>query len=396
MNRTKKLIWLMAGAATAVLFATCAPIDSSRKEGKAESGVETSDGKQAVTLHAPRPEEIKAPHESVPAPRDPLQQRIELAIDQVRQRDLLISHGFWTVFHGIVGLGPSVTLLNPETGQRLNALDYICGGGEVRGMNLFPTRDGLDVQTGPQFVGQGHQDQFIAELAQWGMPADRKFNVLGKEYTYMDFARHTKARSRLTTNQELSWAIIVLGQYFGTDITWKNRFGERLRFEDVVRYEIKQPINGAACGGTHRLFGLTWVYYLHLRKGGKTTGVWKDLVEHTARYQKLARKFQNADGSFSTNFFRSRGNAADKQLRMNTTGHILEWLALSLPDAELKKPWMQESANALAQMFLDIQGAAMEGGTLYHAVHGLIMYYARVYGTEALGPNKPYIPLPPR
>ena len=40
-------------------------------------------------------------------------------------------------------------------------------------------------------------------------------------------------------------------------------------------------------------------------------------------------------------------------------------------------------------MFLDIQNAPMEGGTLYHAVHGLLLYYARVYGPEKLGPLAP-------
>jgi hypothetical protein len=78
------------------------------------------------------------------------------------------------------------------------------------------------------------------------------------------------------------------------------------------------------------------------------------------------------------------------QLRMNTSGHIFEWLALSLTDAELKEQWMQDAANALTMMFFDIQGSAMESGTLYHAVHGLLIYYARVYGPEKLGPQNPF------
>ena len=64
---------------------------------------------------------------------------------------------------------------------------------------------------------------------------------------------------------------------------------------------------------------------------------------------------QNPDGSFSTDFFRESGNAADKQLRINSTGHTLEWLALALPDAELKEQWVQDAANALAMTILDLQ-----------------------------------------
>ncbi len=80
---------------------------------------------------------------------------------------------------------------------------------------------------------------------------------------------------------------------------------------------------------------------------------------------------------------------------MNTTGHILEWLALSLSDQELKSAWVEQAVNALTQMFLDIQGSAMESGTLYHATHGLLIYYSRVYDGRALGPQQPHVPRPP-
>src|SRR5262249_19189859 len=164
-----------------------------------------------------------------------LELRIEQAIEQVRHRDLLTTHGFWTIFHGLLGLGPTLTLKVPDTGWKVGALEFVCQGAPVRGMRFIPTRDGLDVESGETFVSQGHQDQFIAELAQWNMPPDRKFIVNGKDYTYMDFARHTKARASLKSKQELSWAILVIGQYFGTDSTWTNNVGEKLHFEDLMR-----------------------------------------------------------------------------------------------------------------------------------------------------------------
>src|ERR1700738_3802014 len=52
-------------------------------------------------------------------------ERIDAALEHVRQRDLLTTHGFWTVFHGILGQGLSTTLTNPETNERVNAIDYI-------------------------------------------------------------------------------------------------------------------------------------------------------------------------------------------------------------------------------------------------------------------------------
>jgi hypothetical protein len=337
----------------------------------------------------------------LPAPKpaavnSSLSHRIEAALKNVRERDLLTTNSFWTIFHGILGSGPEATLIDPLTRQRVNAIDYICQGGEVRGLSFLPTADGLDVQTGPVFVGQGHQDQFIAEMAQWGMPIDRKFRVLGKDYTFGDFVHHAQMRTRVTAQQELSWAILIIAQYLGTDAVWTNRAGEKLRFEDVVRYELQQPIEDAACGGTHRLFGLTWAYHLHRQHGGEKTGIWSDVAEKIEQFKKIARKYQNGDGSFSTRYLAGPGNVQDPQLRIGSTGHVLEWLALALSDDELRQPWVQDAASALSLMILDNSGRPVEGGALYHAAHGLHIYHARLFGLSSVTPRSLMMPPEPR
>lgn len=327
---------------------------------------------------------------TVELPKTPavLKRRIEAAIENVRLRDLSTDSAFWTVFHGILGLGPGLTLKTP-TGIKVNALDYVFGGdfrhGEIRGMRFIPTRNGVDVQTGPVFDGQGHQDQFIAEVAQWGVPVDRKVVVLGRDYTIRDFLGETKAHSRVNSNQELSWAIVVVAQYdtAGTRAEWTNAFGEKLKYADLIRYELDQNIEEAACGGTHRLFGLTWALHHHLRTGGKREGVWKEIADKNDRYRDQARKQQNSDGSFSSNYFRGPSRSENVKERLGAAGHILEWLAISLKDSELREQWMQDAANAVAMMFLEIQAQPMESGALYHAIHGLIIYHHRVFGKPA-------------
>lgn len=383
----KYLFWAGLAVALGVLFAACAPVGQPQPTATAPAHPETP---------------LDPSTEELPPPQSPLaagpKVRIEAAIENVRRRDLLLSNGFWTVFHGILGLGPSLKLRHPETNERVVAIDHIWSGGEMRGLIFIPTKHGLDVQSTGDGVGQGHQDQFVAEMGQWGMPADRKVVVFGKEYTFLDFARHSQMRASTspTRGQELSWAVIIVGQYLGQDLTWTNMFGEKLHYEDMIRYELDASVEKAACGGTHRLFGLTWSYHLHRLKGGKAEGVWKEVVEKTARYRDLAKKYQNADGALSTNFFSGPGNNADKTQRINSTGHMLEWLALALSDDELKEPWVQETANALALLILDMEGSPIAGGTIYHATHGLLLYYSRVYGDkEFLGANAPLIPLPP-
>jgi hypothetical protein len=379
----RSAVYLGTCATAALIGLGCAPV----------GGPLEPEPSAAPTAAAPAPAPLPPPR--LTEANAGLKERLQAAIRNVRQRDLLVSNSFWTIFHGILGVGSDATLLDPDSGLRVNAIDYIRRGGSIRGLKFLPTPTGLDVRTGPQFVGQGHQDQFVAEMAQWGMPLDATFQVDGKQYTFADFIRHAKARASVSSDQELSWAVLILGQYVGTDIRWTNGNGEELKFEDLVRYELNQPIDTAACGGTHRLFGLSWVYHLHLQKGGATTGVWKDVADNVKHYQQLARKYQNPDGSLSTSYLNGPGDARDMQARIGTTGHVLEWLALSLSDEELRSPWVQQATSALSVMILDSQGSPVEGGSLYHAAHGLQIYHDRVFGPVEAGHPRPLIPRPP-
>jgi hypothetical protein len=394
--KSKYWIILVAGA-TAVLAVSCAPVDSLPPEEPQEEPTTSASASARTQAPMPPPAVPDGPGPRPDGGPDVIRPRIEAAIKQARQRDLLTTNGFWTVFHGILGLGPSAELVDPNTRQRFNALDYVANGGAVRGMRFVPTPHGLDVETRPgTFVSQGHQDQFVAEMVEWGVSPDRKFIVDGKEHTFREFIRHSKMRASVRAGQELEWSLVIIGQHEGTNARWVNAAGETVHFEDLLRHQLDAPLDDAACGGTHRLFALSWVYHLHLQHGGKTEGIWKEVADRLAECKRKAHDLQNSDGSFSTNFFRGRGNAPDMQLRLSTTGHIFEWLALACTDAELKEPWMRNAASALALMFFDIQRLPMEGGTLYHATHGLLIYHARVYGAESLGPNAPHVPLPPK
>lgn len=369
-------------SASCLVLASCAPTaDSPASSPLADAGAPIGEGGASA--------DPNAVEEAVPARNqrskaeipDSLKGRIELAIEHVRHRDLLVTNAFWTIFHGILAFGDGQTLLDPRSGKRVNAIDYIFDGqyeiGEVRGLGFIPTKYGLDVQMGPTFVGQGHQDQLLGYLVQCGLKADRKIVVFGKEYTVMDAVNHSKMRARV--GQELSWTIILLSEYLGTDASWVNAEGERISVADLVKSEVEASVNEAACGGTHRLEGITWALHTHLRRGGKKEGVWLAADEHLKKYQRIAKEYQNPDGTFSTNYFKSPGHDPDPQRRIGTTGHTLEFLAMSMSDEELKEQWVQDAAAALAMLFLENQSLAIESGALYHSVHGLVLYYRRLF-----------------
>jgi hypothetical protein len=341
--------------------------------------------------------------------KDPMQSRTDAAIQLVVRRELGPEHGFWTVFHGILGLGPDVMLVDRKNNRRVKALDYIREGGQLEGLQFITQPQGVDVYTagpsGGQFYAQGHQDQFVAEVAQWGVRPEVTFKVNGQERRFADFIQFTKARASVKRNQELAWAVHVIGEYEGTDAKWTNMYGEAVTLEELVRYELDSPMDAdqaikqgqlpLACGGTHRLFGLSWVLHLHLNRGGKLTGVWKDAHDRLNELKQNARRNQHTDGSFSTSWFSGKGAVNDPSQRLATTGHILEWLALALTDEELKEPWVEQAVSYLCELFFELDKFPVEGGALYHAVHGLTIYHARRFGTERLGPYTPYVHLAP-
>jgi hypothetical protein len=364
---------------------SCAPSDDGARSGDSSlTGQDLADDNPFAQV-GERPAPVLLP--------EGRKDRIDQVLKHIQERDLLTDHSFWTIFHGILGMGPENAMLkDATTGKRVKAIDYIAEGGNIRGLDFIPTPDGLDVRTWEGTgVGQGHQDQFIAEMAQWGLSPDKKFMVNGIAYTFNDFIRHAKARARVTDNQELSWAVLIVGQFYGPDYHWTNSAGEKISVEDMIHYEVNQPIaDSPVCGGTHRLFGITWVYHLHRAKGGQKTGVWKEAADTIADYVKRAHKYQNPDGSFSTSYLQGPGNVPDSQLRLATTGHVLEWLSLALTDEELRQPWVEKAADELALMILRSVNEPLDGGALYHAAHGLHLYRARLWD-----PADSHGPLPP-
>ena len=92
-----------------------------------------------------------------------------------------------------------------------------------------------------------------------------------------------------------------------------------------------------------------------------------------------AREFQQPDGGFSTNYFQRSSSSPDIGLRINTTGHVLEFICLAATDEELRQPWVTRAVDYLCELFEETADIPVECGGLYHAVHGLMLYRMRRY-----------------
>jgi len=146
-----------------------------------------------------------------------------------------------------------------------------------------------------------------------------------------------------------------------------------------VREELQQPIRNAACGGTHRLMGFSYAVNKRIQRGKSITGEFRRAQIFLADYHRYTFTLQNADGSFSTEWFNRRGSNPDVDRRLKTSGHVLEWLSFSLSDEELRNPRMVKAVNYLSGILLADESRTWEVGPLCHSLHALRIYQRRVF-----------------
>jgi hypothetical protein len=181
-------------------------------------------------------------------------------------------------------------------------------------------------------------------------------------------------------NSELTFKLIALSHYLDSDAKWKDTRGGQWSIPRLIREELAAPINGATCGGTHRLMGFSYSVRKRKQSGRPVTGQWKRAEKYIEDYHRYAFRFQNRDGSFSTSYFRARANRPDIGRRLETTGHILEWLVYSLPMDELDDPKTVRSVEYLADLMLKHRNRNLPVGPRGHAIRALVLYDERVFG----------------
>ena len=151
--------------------------------------------------------------------------------------------------------------------------------------------------------------------------------------------------------------------------------------------EIEQPIRGAPCGGTHRLFGLSYACQRRLRATGTLDGHYARADHFVRDYQRFAlTKLQNPDGSFSTEWFKYPADREDDvDRKVQTTGHILEWLVGSLEQDQLYQSRVVSAVEFLSAALLREPSREWKLGPLGHALHALTIYQERVWGNVLPG-----------
>ncbi len=317
-----------------------------------------------------------------------LRDRIDSVLDFSELRYMDTSeHGAWQILHGVLAYGPELRI--KHEGELVRAVDVISDGGMINGLLLRPTDHGLDsiVQPGSG-QGQGHDDQWLAELSQGGMDLDYKIRWGDQDFTLKDLL--TQAQWDLNENSEATWTLMALSSFVPVDAEWETSDGTTWDFERLVQLEASREITDpveSACGGTHRLVGLSLAInaYLAANPDAKLTGAWAKADAKVQDAIKKTQEYQQPDGAFSAQYFARAASTPDEEERIGTTGHTLEFLCFAMTDEQLAQPWVGKAANHLCELLEATKDKAVECGALYHAIHGLQLYRYRRWGMREFG-----------
>jgi len=282
----------------------------------------------------------------------------------------------WELMHFSLAFGVDTQVLAAD--GKVNALGWLCWNGRGNGRRLLAAPGGALRVNGGYGV-QGHDGQFLSILAQSKVRIDSPIKVDGYDFTVADLVDYEQSTCRAGT--ELTFKLIGLVHYLDSDATWRSDDGEAWSMQRLIKEELAQPVVGAACGGTHRMTGFSYAVRKRHQRGELFIGEWERAKQFVDEFHAYAFELQNADGSFSTNWFAGRGDEDNAARRLNTSGHTLEWLVRSLPADELRDPRVIKSVVYLADMLIEGQGNRWEMGALGHALHALSLYDEREFGS---------------
>ncbi|MFM8633227.1 MAG: hypothetical protein ACKOEX_00185 [Planctomycetia bacterium] len=320
---------------------------------------------------------------ATPPPRthrmESLRRQIAHVLGLYRKRPLTtMANNPWEVMHwGITwGAGAQVKV-GGTAGDLDGAFEWLNRGRRCNGQVMVAVDRGRLVALQGKGM-QGHAGQYLAVMAQSRLPRSTPFQVDGKRFTIDDMIESEKRAC--VEKSELTFILISMAHYLDTDATWKSADGTTWSIPKLVEEELEQPIHGAPCGGTHRLFALGFACQKRREATGGLDGIYVRANRYyRLHHQRMFSELQNRDGSFSTAWFEKPEDAWDVERKLRTTGHMLEFLVSTADQQVLYHPKTVEAVEFLAGILEDEPEKDWKIGPMCHALHALAIYQERAW-----------------
>lgn len=279
------------------------------------------------------------------------------------------------------GCGAEVSL-EGANGNRINGITCLCWGYPCAGFEML----GLSQDHIAARIGYGCQErpgEFLAMLAMSRVQPNYPVRVGNDTRTVADVIEAEKLGCRV--GGDMSLALIGLS-YYVDEPEWKNDLGETWSVERIVQEEVAQPVVTAPEGGLNRLMGLSYAVARRAKRGQPIDGQFERAQKYTADFHEFALQLQNSDGSWGPHFLAAKSASPDAAAQLRSTGRVLEWLAMSLPEQKLDDSRVVNAVECVVRL-LGSQRYQWNAAPLStreivsvgHALHGLNVYDDRIF-----------------
>jgi hypothetical protein len=314
-----------------------------------------------------------------------LRRQIAQTLAAYRRRPLnTLEHNPWELMHWAIAYGPaSLVRLGGPGGDPVSCVGWLNMGGRSRGQVMLATQDDRLVALRGKGM-QGHVSQYLAVMAQCRVAPSSPIEIDGRSFTLADLIE--SEQRACTEKTELTFTLIAMAHYLDTDATWLAGDRSEWSLQKLVQEEIVQPLRGAPCGGTHRLFGLAYACQRRREATGTLDGVYVAANRYVrGQQQRLFNELQNPDGSFSTDWFNRAEDGDDVERKLRTSGHMLEFLVSTADQHVLYHPRTIAAVEFVTGILAAEPERDWKVGPLCHALHSLSIYQERLWGALVPG-----------
>jgi len=280
-----------------------------------------------------------------------------------------------------LGCDAEISLFDAGGEKRANGImcmcwNYPCGGFQP----LTIINDHISARLG--YGLQSRPSQLLAALALARVPAEYPMRVGDTTRTVADLVESEKLSCR--SGADMSLKLVGLAYYVDAP-TWKNDLDEEWSLEKIIKEELAHPTLAAGGAGLDRLLGISYAVYRHEKRKLPVEGQYTRAKKYVGEFQNFAFGIQNSDGSWGY-FLSGRGANRDDAAALRSSGYVLEWLALSLPEDRLDDPGMAAGMSYLinslnAQRYLNnlpVLSTREIAGAM-RALHSLAIYDERFF-----------------
>jgi hypothetical protein len=268
-------------------------------------------------------------------------------------------------------------------GSTINGITQLCWNYPNNGYTPLVLADG-HIAGRLGYGQQEHRSQLLATLALSRVKAEYPMRVGEEIRSVADLVEGEKLRCRL--DADLSLTLVGLAYYVDGGATWTSLDGEQWSVERIIEEELAKPVVTATDGGLNRLMGLSYAVHRRKKEEEPVEGQYLRAEKFVRQFHDYALKLQNSDGSWGPWFLSARGASRDAVENLRGTGHVLEWLAVSLPDEELEDPRVLRAVDYVVGQLSSRRYrsgvkaySTREIDSVMHALHALAVYDERVF-----------------